>query len=110
MQAIVTPFSQLRPGPSPRTNRALPKPTSILAVMAVTTGLDVTGFTLRFGEAVSVITGAATTATFFFAAGLAGVLVLVAGAGDLVALLMVFLIALMVTIGGWITPYSKPTL
>jgi len=46
-QFISTPFSQLRPGPSPRRKRALPKPTSYSAEMEVVTALGTVFLTAR---------------------------------------------------------------
>src|SRR4051812_39309408 len=81
--SIGRPFSQLRPGPSPRTKSALPKPTSTRAAMVVLTGFVATAVTVAFvagtGLGASMATGVlavartvSAAAVFLSAAGFAG--------------------------------------
>src|SRR4051812_33612088 len=88
--SIAVPLSQLRPGPSPRRKRALPKPTSIRALIVVTTALLdalTTGFTAgataRAGLGASIATGVGVSTRIV--AAVAGFFAMVFDAADLVA-------------------------
>lgn len=134
MQVISMPESQLRPGPSPRTKSEFPNPTSTLAVIVVVAGVMVTALTamtpLAGAVDVSSVMGAGTGAAAraivatilavaaasvcgdglldgFAADFVAGLADLVAGAGDLVDL-VVFLVLLMCVFEGFLlTPIRR---
>src|SRR5687768_8260614 len=89
--SIARPFSQLKPAPSPRRKSALPKPTSMRALMVVCTGLLATDFTAGAATAsvgASIATGvgvvACTVAADFAGATFLDAADLVAGVSELV--------------------------
>jgi hypothetical protein len=101
--SIANPFSQLKPGPSPRRKRALPKPTSMRALIVVCTGLLVTALTAAVETSdlvgASMATGAGVvvwtvTAGVDFFATLLDAVDFVAGVGEFDDLDVLFLDAL----------------
>jgi hypothetical protein len=111
MHSIGTPCSQLSPGPSPRTYKALPKPTSIRATIFVCTFAAATAFTVS-GAAAGLVSAASATdlivgtvaAAFVGTTGgtglAAGAEVSGTAAGVALAVVLFFLVALVALVAG----------